>query len=100
MFNFTIPKGEKGDKGDKGDTGDAGVVVKYKQAFSAQTTVSILASTHGCGIDPVVNVWITEGDNYIQTFGYPSDGYKVSCDASGNVTITFNSSSSGKVVIC
>ena len=100
VFNFTIPKGEKGDKGDKGDTGDAGVVVKYKQAFSAQTTVSILASTHGCGIDPVVNVWITEGDSYIQTFGYPSDGYKVSCDASGNVTITFNSSSSGKVVIC
>ena len=100
VFNFTIPKGEKGDKGDKGDTGDAGVVVKYKQAFSAQTTVSILASTHGCGIDPVVNVWIIEGDSYIQTFGYPSDGYKVSCDASGNVTITFNSSSSGKVVIC
>ena len=100
ILDFTIPKGEKGDKGDKGDTGDAGVVVKYKQAFSAQTTVSILASTHGCGIDPVVNVWITEGDNYIQTFGYHSDGYKVSCDASGNITITFNSSSSGKVVIC
>ena len=71
----------------------------YIQTFSASTNLSITAATHGKGANPWVDIYFLEGSNYIKTINYPSSGYKVSINATGDVTITFDTSSSGRVII-
>lgn len=72
---------------------------KYVQAFTAQTTVTITAATHGCGETPWVDVYVLEGENYTKTLGYPTEGYKVTINATGDVTVTFTASTSGRIII-
>lgn len=72
---------------------------KYVQTFTSQTSVSIPATTHGCGETPYVDVYFLEGSNYIKTLGYPTEGYKATIDAAGNVTLSFNVATSGRVII-
>lgn len=71
---------------------------KYIHSFSGTTTVSIPASNHG-QVPPVIDVYILVGSTYVKTVGYQTDGYKVAVDSSGNITITFNAKTSGKVII-
>ena len=72
---------------------------KFVQAFTVQTTVTITAATHGCGETPWVDVYILEGENYTKTQGYPTEGYKVTISATGDVTVTFTTSTSGRIII-
>lgn len=72
---------------------------KYVQAFTGQTTVTITAATHGCGETPWVDVYILEGENYTKTQGYPTEGYKITITATGDVTVTFTASTSGRIII-
>lgn len=71
----------------------------YTTTFSNTTTVTISASTHKMGTTPWVDVYILSGSTYIKTHSYPSSGYKISVDSSGNITITFGTSTSGRVKV-
>ena len=72
---------------------------KYVQAFASQTSVTITAATHGCGETPWVDVYFLESGNYVKTFSYPANGYKVSINSAGDVNVTFYASSSGRIII-
>ena len=71
---------------------------RYSQTFRVQdwttyinpsrSVIEIPASTHGCGTDPNVKVYILNGSDYEEYHGYPSKGWKVSIDADGDITLT------------
>lgn len=71
---------------------------KYIHSFSGARTVSIPASNHG-RVPPMIDIYILEGSNYVKSSGYPTDGYKVSVTSSGDITITFNTATTGKAII-
>lgn len=59
------------------------------------------AALHGRGTNLFVDIWEMEGTNLVQTSGYPSTGYRVVCDNSGNVSIhtASNGRFAGKIMI-
>lgn len=71
---------------------------KYIHSFSDTTTVSIPASNHG-RVPPVIDVYVQEGSSYVKTSGYPTNGYKVTVSSAGDITVTFNAKTSGRVII-
>ena len=50
-------------------------------------TFSVFASEHGKGSSPLVDVWRSNGTSYIKSEGYPSDGWSLSTDLNGNLTL-------------
>lgn len=80
---------------------DAAASIKqyYIQSFTSQTGVTITAATHGCGETPWVDVYFLESGNYVKTFSYPANEYKVSINSAGDVNVTFYASSSGRIII-
>ena len=72
---------------------------KYVKTFSAVTSLSIPAAEHGCGETPWADIYFLSGSDYIKTYSYPSEGYKVTISATGDITINFSASSTGRVVI-
>lgn len=78
----------------------------YSKTFTStgwtSQTITVTASTHGCGTAPMVQVQRLNGSNYETYYGFPSTGWKVSIDTSGNVTLSVPASGdefSGRLVI-
>lgn len=78
----------------------------YSKTFTStgwtSQTITVTASTHGCGTAPMVQVQRLNGSNYETYYGFPSTGWKVSIDSSGNVTLSVPASGdefSGRLVI-
>jgi hypothetical protein len=60
----------------------------------------ILAATHGKGADPIITVReLSGGDYYDKTVGYLGQELSVKVNVSGDVTLTYSSNFSGKVII-
>lgn len=79
---------------------------RYSMVFTTSTwsnlAITLPASTHGCGTEPMVQVQRLNGTNYESYYGYPSDGWTVSTDTSGNITISVSSSGmefSGRLLV-
>lgn len=65
----------------------------------ATYTLSLAASAHGCGTNPMVQVLTGNGSAYEAYYGYPSEGWKMSIDASGNITLTTETPFDGEIVV-
>lgn len=64
--------------------------------------ITVTASTHNCGTAPMVQVQVLNGTSYEMYYGYPSNGWKVSINASGDVTLSVSASGmefAGRLVI-
>lgn len=64
--------------------------------------ITLNASTHGCGTAPMVQVQRLNGTSYEIYYGYPSTGWKVAIDSSGNITLSVPASGdefSGRLVV-
>lgn len=61
-------------------------------------TLSISSSEHKKGNSPLVDVWGLDGSSYIKSNGYPSDGWLIATDESGNITLS-GQAFSGRVII-
>lgn len=64
--------------------------------------ITLNASTHGCGTAPMVQVQRLNGTSYEIYYGYPSTGWKVAIDSSGNITLSVPASGdefAGRLVI-
>ena len=78
---------------------------QYSTTFTTSTwsssSITVSASTHGCGTAPLVQVQKLNGTNYELYYGYPSTGWTVSIDASGNITLSVPSGRefAGRMVI-
>lgn len=61
----------------------------------------IPVTTHKKGANLIVDVWVKNGSEYQKYNGYPSTGFYVSVDSTGNVTLFADEGDSfpGKVVI-
>lgn len=68
-------------------------------ASGTQFTLTLSASTHGCGADPMADVLVLNGSSYEKYYGYPSDGWTIGIDSSGNITLTANTKFSGKIIV-
>lgn len=84
-------------------SGKAGV---YSTTFAStgwtSQAITVTAATHGCGTAPMVQVQVLNGSNYEVYYGYPSNGWKVSINSSGDVTLSVSASGlefSGRLVI-
>lgn len=66
---------------------------------SGPYTLTLAASTHGCGTSPTVDVQVLNGTAYEQYYGYPSTGWKMSINTSGNITLTASASFSGRLIV-
>lgn len=62
-------------------------------------TISLTASTHGCGISPMVELWKKNGSDYERVSGYPSEGWTMSVNASGDITMTASAAFDGKLIV-
>ena len=77
----------------------------YSTTFTTTTwtssTITVNASTHGCGTSPMVQVQVLNGSSYEVYYGFPSTGWTVSIDSSGNITLSVPSGSefSGRLVV-
>ena len=77
----------------------------YSTTFTTSSwtssTITVSASTHGCGTSPMVQVQVLNGSNYEVYYGFPSTGWTVSIDSSGNITLSVPSGSefSGRLVV-
>lgn len=81
-------------------------VKKYAYAFTTSNwtgagpyTLTLNASTHGCGTEPSVEVFKKNGTSYERYYGYPSEGWTMSVNASGNITITASAAFDGKLIV-
>lgn len=96
-----------GPTGSTGPTGPQGASAgKYVSTFTTASwsgsgtyTISITAATHGKGTTPMVDVQILSGSNYVKAFNYPGNGYSITIDASGNITLSTNTTFAGRVII-
>lgn len=61
-------------------------------------TFSVFASEHGKGASPLVDVWRLNGTSYIKSEGYPSDGWLMTTDEIGNITLS-GQAFAGKVIV-
>ena len=100
--------------GDDGGT-DTWIPVKtpptYSLTFNATTdwtavdastyTITVYAATHQRGADATVSVWRESTGGYSVITGSPTDGYALSIDNNGNVTLAVSASArfAGKIVI-
>lgn len=81
--------------------------IDYTLIFNATTdwtgsgpySISLPATTHGCGSDPNVDVLTASGTSYIKFYGYPSEGWKISIDSNGNITLTTGVKFAGKIKV-
>lgn len=90
---------------------DAGATDPYELTFNAsgswtqsgtKYTITVAAADHLHGTTGNITIWRQKsGGNYEIGTGAPSDGYILSIDGSGNVTITVDSNGrfAGKIVI-
>lgn len=66
--------------------------VPYVKTFSVSDwnsqAVSVSASAHLRGTSPTVTVQVLNGTSYESYYGFPSEGWTVTIDASGNITLT------------
>ena len=53
--------------------------------------VTVAASTHGRGMTPMADVYLLNGTVYEKSAGYPNEGWTVSVDENGDVTLTVTS---------
>lgn len=92
----------------KGDLSDPGIFARmFSMTFAVSDwvqsgtiyTVSLSASTHKCGANPMTQVLVKNATNYEDYRGYPSTGWKVSIDANGNITLTTGTPFDGKLVV-
>ena len=82
---------------------------KYVSTFTASEwtsgeaydTFTVLASAHGCGNSPVVDVYEVSGSSYTKEVGTPSEAVLISVNSSGDVTISVEQGKafSGKVIV-
>ncbi len=82
---------------------------KYVSAFSDSEwiegesfdTFTVLASAHGCGTSPVVDVYEGDGSSYTKGIGTPSEAVLISVNSSGDVTLSVEKGKAfrGKVII-
>ena len=85
----------------EGDPTSSYVMTFTTSSWSNQT-LQVAASTHKCGTNPAVQVFVLNGSNYERYYGYPSNGWKVSIDSSGNITLSVSASGNefnGKIVV-
>lgn len=63
--------------------------------------ISVPAATHKCGKNPCVDVYALNGTDYIKFYGYPANGWTVSVNAEGDVSLSVNADGrfAGKIVI-
>ena len=77
----------------------------YSTTFTTNTwsssKITVNASTHGCGTTPMVQVQVLNGTSYELYYGYPSTGWKVAIDSSGNITLSVQSGSefAGRLIV-
>lgn len=83
-------------------------IKKYSLAFTTADWVAdvpsgyyleVSASSHKCGADFVADVYQEKGASYIKMYGYPSEGWTLFVDASGNINLVSETPFSGKLVI-
>ena len=69
--------------------------------WTAGDTLSIPASEHGQGTQPAADVWRLDGTSYTKREGYPSDGWSLTVDASGNLTLSTGAGSAfaGRIIV-
>ena len=77
---------------------------RYSQTFTASGwagsgpyTITVSASTHGCGTDPAVDVLVKNGTAYEKYYGYPSGGWSVSVGSDGTITLSSSTAFAGKI---
>ena len=77
----------------------------YSTTFTTNTwsssKITVNASTHGCGTTPMVQVQVLNGSSYEVYYGFPSTGWTVSIDSSGNITLSVPSGSefAGRLIV-
>ena len=69
--------------------------------FSSGDNLVVSASEHGRGKKPSADVWRLSGTNYVKSEGYPSDGWLLSVDANGNITLSVDAGNafSGRIIV-
>lgn len=64
---------------------------RFIKEFSASDwksgILSVSATEHGKGNSPSVDVWKLDENYYTKSEGYPSDGWSLSTDLNGNLTL-------------
>lgn len=66
---------------------------------SGTYTLTLAAATHGCGTAPMADVLVLNNSSYEKYYGYPSSGWTMSIDTSGNITLTTTTVFSGRIVV-
>ena len=67
---------------------------------SGPYSMTVLAATHGKGTDPIVAVRELSGGVYLdKTYGYLGQEMQISVNTSGDVTATYSTTFSGKIII-
>lgn len=61
--------------------------------------LTLLASAHGCGTEPSVQIFKKNGTAYENAYGFPSEGWKLSVNANGDITVTASAAFDGKLVV-
>lgn len=77
-------------------------VATFSTSDWTSQSITVSASTHGCGATPMVEVQVLNGTSYESYYGYPSNGWKVSLDSSGNITVSVSDSGfefAGRIVV-
>lgn len=79
---------------------DVPYVAELSWSGSGPYSMTILASTHGKGADPMVAVRELSGGSYLdKTYGYLGQEMQISVNTSGDVVITYSTNFNGKIII-
>lgn len=68
-------------------------------ASGTDYVITLAAATHKCGTHPMAQLFKKNGTNYETFYGYPSEGWKLSVDESGDITVTASAAFDGKLVV-
>ena len=81
--------------------GNTAYYINFTTSTWSNSTITVNASTHGCGTAPMVQVQVLNSSKYEVYYGFPSTGWTVSIDSSGNITLSVPSGSefSGRLVV-
>ena len=68
---------------------------------SGTDTLTISAADHGKGAELIADVWTKNGTSYEKYASYPQNGFTVSVDTDGNITLSVATGDAfdGKIVV-
>lgn len=88
-----------------GGGGNARYVMEFSETDwvtgATYDTLTVSATDHGRGTDPMTEVYYLSGTTYVKQTGTPQDALTVSMDTSGNITLSVETGKGfdGKLVV-